>query len=63
MSILKEFTRKLELLAADDLESRSAISQFKKTLVSRQIKEKYTLPLIMLATIFICLVIYFTARR
>ena len=63
MSILKEFIRKLELLAADDLESRSAISQFKKTLVSRQIKEKYTLPLIMLATIFICLVIYFTARR
>ena len=63
MSFLKEFNRRLELLAGDDPESRSAIHQFKKTLISRQIKEKYTLPLILLATIFICLVIYFSARR
>jgi molecular chaperone DnaJ len=63
ISILKEFNRKLELLAADDPESRSEISRFKKTLISRQMRERYTLPLIMLATIIICLVIYFTARR
>ena len=60
---LKEFTSKLELLAADDAESRSVIHQFRKNLISRQAKERYTLPLILLATIFICLVIYFTAKR
>jgi molecular chaperone DnaJ len=63
MSQLKEFTSKLELLAADDAESRSVIHQFRKTLISRQSKERYTLPMILLATIFICLVIYFTAKR
>jgi curved DNA-binding protein CbpA len=63
LSMLKEFMEKLELLAKDDPESRSAIQQFRKALVSRQNRERYTLPLILLATIIICVIIYFSAKR
>ncbi len=63
LPLLKGLITRLESLAGNDPESRENILRLKNYLASKHKKEKYTLPLIVGATIIICMVIYFAGRQ
>ena len=63
MPLLKGLVARLESLAGNDPESRENIRQFRNYMASRHKKEKYTLPLIIAATIVICMIIYFAGKQ
>ncbi len=63
LNLLQGFIENLEILAGEDAESKENIRHFKKTLRDRENKEKYTLPLIVMATILICVIIYLVGRQ
>ena len=53
---------KLEILADNDPDCRKNISRFRKNLEQTRQQERYTLPLIILATLLICGLIYFMGK-
>jgi molecular chaperone DnaJ len=61
--LLNNVTKKLNILAGDDIESRKNIHLFIKTLEQKNQKERYTVPLILLATMIICLLIFWMGKQ
>ncbi len=62
LSMLENLIQKMHKLAANDQESVKSILDFRKILISRHKTERYTLPLILLATALICALIYLSGK-
>lgn len=54
---------RMKILAGTDAEARELIGSFQKKQLRRQRKEKLTIPLVILATLLICVLIYLAGRH